>query len=249
MSRVPVWASGPAFVAAISHLPDRVHRAARPDGAICVVDASREMLDDARSLVAARPAALVLSHPGAADEPFIDLLAAAGVPVVVDRPLLRADVAEQASGLGLRHVIVEVVSRSTELREAVIEGVGWARTALGHPLRVVATTRTADARLGALEGSGGTTATVGATTQSTALPPALEVHGLGERRLEVEIDAVTGIRSRAHDADGFFEQAPRYESRERLALRRALEATSSVDLSELVHDRAVADELLGATDR
>lgn len=254
MSRMPVWTRDAAFAAAMAQLPERLERAARPRGAICVVDGSRDGLDDVRSLIAARPAAAVLAHPHRAEASVVELLAAVEVPVVVDRPLLRPDVAGRASDPGLRHVVVEVVSSSADLRAVLADGVGWARAVIGHPLRVVAATRTTTALLAALEGPAGTTATIGGTIQSTSLPPALELQGLGARRLEVEIDAVRGIRSRVHDAEGFTERATRYEAHERLALRRALDASSAAgpslsevevaDVGDLAHDLAVADSLL-----
>jgi hypothetical protein len=164
----------------------------------------------------------------------------------VDRPLLRPDVTAHASGMALRHVVVDVVGSPADLRRVLSDGVGWVRVVVGHPVRVVTTASTDAARLGALEGPSGTTATVGVTILSASLPPALDVHGLGERRLEVEIDAVTGTRLRIHDSEGFTERVLQYEAHERVALRRALAATSSSDLGELAHDRAVADSILGA---
>ncbi|MFE7846177.1 hypothetical protein ACFUTX_13405 [Microbacterium sp. NPDC057407] len=253
MSRTKVWAHQQRFTAAVAQLPDRLERATTPAGAVCVIDAATEGVDGVRRLLEAGPAAVVLTHPAHASRAAMELLTDAAAPVVVDRPFLRPDDVEAARGVAVRHVLVDVVSGPADFRAALLDGIGWLRFLAGAPVSVVSADRTPDAVLAEVVGHGGLTAVLTATRQDTSIAPALSVDGLGATRLEVEIDAVAGIRrSSIHDADGVLTRPGRYEARERLALRRALDAIAGAacdDLAELNHDAGIAELILGVPDR
>ncbi|WP_461472648.1 hypothetical protein [Microbacterium sp. HJ5] len=249
MSRAPVWLNDAAFDAALSQLPDRAERATAPAGAVCVVD-GRERIDRLRAVLAERPAAIVLARADAAHQTVIDVLAQADLPVVAHRSLLRPDDAGLVDGLSFRHVLVDAVGGRRRFRAAVVDAVGWARVVAGSDLRVAGCARGSDAAvIAALETASGRSVTVSATPLATLAAPTLGVLGLGDRRLEVEIDPIAGIREvRVVDEGGALTRPPRYEAPERLALRRATDASagpSPDDLGELRHDRAVAASILG----
>lgn len=250
MNRAKVWARGHGFAAAVAQLADRLEHSTTPAGAICVVDAAAERVDAVRRILEAGPAAVVLTHPAHASRAAVELLTDAATPVVVDRPFLRPDDVEAARGVAVCHVLVDVVSGPADFRAALLDGIGWLRSLAGAPVSVVSADRTADAVLAEVVGREGLTAVLTATRQDTAIAPALFVDGLGATRLEVEIDAVAGIRrSSIHDADGVLTRPGRYEARERVALRRAVDAlagASGDDLAQLRHDVGIADVLLGS---
>lgn len=252
MNRVPVWVGDASFDAAIAQLPERVVRSAQPRGAICVVDGRRERHENVRTLLAEDAAAVVLAHPGRARPELIGALDEAVVPVVVDRPLLRADDAEVVSREALRprHILVEAIGARPHFRAVLLDAVGWVRILDAGEIDVVSRARTDDAVLAALRSSSGVEATVSGARLSTAVEPALAVDGLGERRLEVELDVAAGIRAvRVHGENGALVHASADEAHERLALRRALAAldgTEVADLDELRRDSRIVDAILGS---
>lgn len=249
MSRSRVWVRDASYGAALAQLPDRVERSEGPTASILVLDGRRERPERIRALLAERPLGAILTHPGSASDVVVDLLAGAGIPVVTDRSLLRADDAAGVAGVPARHVVIDALAARADMRSTLVDAVGWARIVAGGALTLLASARTRESLLAALESPAGVGVALSATRLATAIGPALTVEGLGERRVAVRIDRAAGFRDvTVHGADGTFVAAARYESSERLSLRRALAAVSGEpgdDLAELVHDRAVADALSG----
>ncbi len=242
MTSVGVWNPDGSFASAIAELPGLAHRADDLHGAVAVVDGGAGSAP-LGALLAEHPAAVILTRPAHVSRSALDELAAAGVPVIVHRLLLRGpEDAADAGGLPLRHVVVDLIAGRDELWASVVDAVGWARLVAGGPLGVLSSTSTADATLGALDGRVGVT--IGATRIVTSTGPALRLIGMGERRLEVEIDLGARLRDvRVHSDAGAHLAPPRYEDRRRLSLRRALVAlgqTAPSDLDDLRHDLEVA---------
>lgn len=250
MSRSRVWARDASFDAALAQLPDRVERAESPSGSILVLDGRRERPERVQALLAEQPLGVILTHPAIASRGVVDQLAGAGIPVVTQRPLLRADDAAGVAGAPVRHLVIEALASRADLRSTLVDAVGWARVIVGGGLTVVATARTRESLLVAVESPAGIGVALGATRLAAAIGPALTVDGLGERRIGVRIDRAAGVREvTLHGEDGTAVAAPRRESSARLALRRMLAAGAGDpvdDLNALIHDRALADELLGA---
>jgi hypothetical protein len=250
MSSLPVWASSGEFPAAVAQLPGRTRAAASPDGAICIVDGRAWVHDVPAMIDGAR--AVVLTRAAAVPDAGLVALARGGVPVVVDRPRLRADdvAAVRAGDVSRpRHVIVDVLAVAEELRAAVADGVGWARVIVGGDLVVRSSATTPESLLAALEGAGGIGVSLAATRQTMPAGVAIRAYGIAETRVEVQIDDVAGIREvRYEDAAGRSLPALSYETSLRLALRRALAAVdghdAADDAGDLLGDRRVADDLL-----
>lgn len=250
MSGYRIWTREAAFDAALAQLPDRVERAEQPGGSILVLDGRRERPERVEALLAERPLGVILRHPAAASPVVVDRLAADGLPVITDRPLLRADDSAGVGGAHVRHLVIDALAARADVRSTLVDAIGWARVIVGPGLTVRANARTRESLLVALESPSGIAIALSSTRLAAAIGPAVTVDGLGERRIGVRIDRAAGVREVAvHDEDGIHTAAERYESSERLALRRALDAVAGDrvdDLAGLVHDRALADQLLGA---
>ncbi|MGN8552302.1 UNVERIFIED_CONTAM: hypothetical protein OHV15_06945 [Microbacterium sp. SLM126] len=251
MSRSPVWVRDSSFDAALAQLPERVERAQSPGASIIVLDGRRERPERVEALLAERPIGAVLTHPASASQAVVDQLAHAGIRVVTVRSLLRADDAAIVAGATVRHLVLDALASRADVRATLVDAIGWARVIVGGGLTVSASARTRESLLVALESPAGIGVALTATRLVTSIAPALTVDGLGERRVGVRIDRAAGVREIAiHGEEGVVVAAPRYESSERLALRRALAAAAGDpvdDLVSLIHDRSLADELLGAT--
>lgn len=248
MTRIPVWGGDAAFRAAIAQLADRVYPATVPTGAVCVIDGGRAV-GQYSHVRASGPLALIVTDPTRASDALLAQVSPAGVPVIVHRPRLRSDdVAVTGDPGSLRLLAVDVVASGAELRETTVNAVGWARSLAGGPLVLRGVARSEAALLVALDGPGGVPVSLSVTRLMSATSPSLLVVGVGERRVEVEIDEALGVHDvRMNDADGEWLPRPRHEAAARLALRRALVAVDGAvagDLDDLVHDRTLADTML-----
>ncbi|MDY0911168.1 hypothetical protein [Microbacterium sp. CFBP9034] len=244
MTRIPVWGADAAFRAAIAQLANRVRPASGPTAAVCVVDGRQSP-----HVATAGRLALIVTDAARAPDSLLAELSAAGVPVIVHRPRLRSDDVAAAGGAeSLCFLSVDVVAARTELWETTVDAVGWARSLAGGPLVLRHVARSAEALLIALDGPGGVPVSLSITRLMSTTRPSLLAVGVGERRVEVELDEALGMRDvRIHDADG--EQLPRrrHEAAARLTLRRALAALDGAvvsDLDDLVHDRELANAFL-----
>ncbi|KQZ85838.1 hypothetical protein ASD56_06035 [Microbacterium sp. Root166] len=243
-----MWGEDAAFRAAIAQLADRARPATGPAGAVCVIDGGRAAAQYPH-VATAGPLALIVTDPARVADSLLAEMSTAGVPVIVHRPRLRSDdVAVTGDPGSLRLLTVDVVASGAELRETTVDAVGWARSLAGGPLVLRGGARSEAALLVALDGPGGVPVSLSITRLMSATSPSLLVVGVGERRVEVEIEEVLGVHDvRIHDADGEWRPRPRHEAAARLALRRALAAVDGAvvgDLDDLVHDRALADTML-----
>lgn len=235
MSAQGVWLApalhGRGYAVALAGMPLHAHEAREPRGAVAVVGGR-----DGRAGVDALEAGavgLVITDAqwlSAADARAI-VSAAGSVPVIVDRPLLRPDMLEQAvagrRGAPALMVTAEVRTPDADAEGALRDVLGWARGLAGDSFEVVTAggTRT---RFGALlESTSGRLPLVLTVTKATrdARSPELHVTVLGETRSEVRLDPRAGVADvRTVDGDGDLVAPTRHEGRERVALRRCLEA-------------------------
>jgi hypothetical protein len=232
---------------AIAELPLRARAVDAADGAIAVIDGTRGWgrsgLTGAAAVVVADPA------PGSptAFPP--------GIPVIVDRERLRPDATLGDAAVDAALFTVECSAAAVALPEAVRDAVGWLRVLSGGELSVdevragrhgiIALLRT-DARSPA----GARAATLVATVLADAsAAPRLRALAIGPERTEVVVDGSGATSVVVTSASGARHLPVRYESRRRVALRRAIEAVGGAetgDLADLRHDEAVAALLLEA---
>lgn len=250
MSRVPVWVADETFHGAVAQLAGRVRPADRPEGAVCIVsaDGPPDLIAEAARL----GSAIVLTQPWGAAPDVVETLGVAAVPVIVHRARLRADhVAESAGADEPRLVAGDVQSGPAEFAAAVTDAIGWIRALCGGPLALRAVSGSSSGALAAFEGPAGTPATLLATRLRAPARPALAVHGVSSRAVDVTVDDAAGIRLvRLRGAEADQIMAPRWETVGRMSLRRALEAlagAASTDLDDLAHDRRLAAAVLATT--
>lgn len=175
------------------------------------------------------------------------VLEAEGVTVVA-RPWLRADVVADAAQAPARSVLVECGAASGEVEELLRDAVGWARELAGGPLDIVECRATARGILARLEGArSGATVLLARREGGSSWLRAL---ALDTTRTEVVIEHPGALATvERTDADGVHRSPARYESAERLALRRLLDALDddvrTTDLDDLEHDSRLAAHVLG----
>lgn len=227
---------------AVAELPRSTRLGDSAAGAVVVVTADRGAI-----LAAAQggAAAIVVADPNRA-------LPEVGAPVVLDRALLRPDlVAEATSGAGVPALVqVEASAARAELAATLRDALGWARVLAGGPLRL-------DTRLAVPDGvsavfeattpSGDRVPIVLTVTHRTGSSPWIRALAIGPDRCEVTLDVARGLaRVERATEGGRTRPAPRWESRERLALRRALAAIGGVagdDRADWARDDALATAL------
>ncbi|WP_285246691.1 hypothetical protein [Pseudarthrobacter sp. efr-133-R2A-89] len=259
--RAGVFTRLPAYVAAAAGLPASARLAEDVCGAVAVIPGSGNWwagLLDARDQGAA---AVVIADPAA---PPLEVFAAGawsgGIPVVVDRPGLRADMVADAvrarRGTLPRVVTVECTAPAALLDAVIRDGLGWARSLAGSQLTFRAGMAAGQGIMGLLDspmaGGGRLSSTlVGTVLEGPAAGGLLQVLALGEVRTEVAIDLAAGrVKLGTSTVEGALRAPERYEAPARLALRRAIEAASSgrevADLEELLEDQRLAHDVASA---
>ncbi|MCR2808548.1 MULTISPECIES: hypothetical protein [unclassified Microbacterium] len=241
---IGVLAPAGAYRVALAELPRRTRLVDRADGAVVVLPGDPGWVEAGLAATAAGARALVVADPAFAPAADIHLLVSAGIPVVVERPLLRADAAGDARDAGSdppRTVVADGAAPAAQLRCLLRDAMGWLRVLSGAPLRLAA----ADGALALLETSAGITASL-TVVGSAGARRWIRAHALAEAATEVQVvDGRTTV-ARITDAGRLIAPA-RFESSERLAVRRALDALDHhrrpADLDELVADTALADRI------
>ena len=242
MRAMPVWTDLAAYRAAVAELAPLV-RLAEADGvgALRVVDGRGAWWDRVERLTDA--AGIVVDEPHPAPAAAHDRLRALGVPVVVARRRLRADVVASIVPAPTAHVVVDAWGAPSEAAVLLRDAVGWARVLAGGSLEVVAhaATPTADV-LALVHGPVGISVT--RAVGGSGVGDALTAITLGPRRVEVRVDsAAATVHVQNDDIDGRRIAAPRREAAERVALRRLRDAIGSGerpgDLDELAHDDGI----------
>lgn len=248
MSRRAVWTDDPAFLAAVGQLPDRVRVADGPRNAICVVDA-RDLSRVAETVAGA--SAVILTHAGSGSRADLGALGDAADRLIAHRPRLRADEVDDArvDATALRLFAVDAVSGAAVFRETTVDAIGWARSLAQRSLRLRAAVESAAGVVAALDTQGTVPVSMTITRLQPEAASAIRVTGVGEVRVDVEVDDAAGVRRIGRtDRGGQAIAAPRLESAARLSLRRALDVIAgsvSHDIEDLLHDIRLADDLVG----
>lgn len=241
-----------AYRVAIAELPLSTRLAPAASGAIVVADGPAALA------AVADAAAIVLVDPAPGPIPELD----GRIPIVVDREWLRADVAADAVGggssgggesaatrAGAALLTAECSAPPGGVDSILRDAVGWLRVLSGDELTLQARYATEGGAM-ALLNAGDRSATLLLTVLADpAARPRLRVLAVGARRTEVEVDALGAASVTVSSEAGSLRLPARPESRQRLALRRAVEAAGGTevrDLGDLRHDDAIAAAILGS---
>ncbi|GEK87404.1 hypothetical protein [Microbacterium aerolatum] len=254
---IGVCTSIPAYRVAVAELPSSVKLVPNVADSITVVPGDRRWAQSARSAFEGGAAAVIVANPGFVDpDECLRLHDAAGRrPIVVDRPMLRADLVETASAHASSpsYAAVDVAAMAGRRSEAVRDAAGWIRVLLGGPCEVREAGRTGSAVLALLQcaDDGAPGALTATTIEGADEGPWIRVLAVAATRIEVAIDeADAQMTVEVTTAEGVLRTPRPFETHERLSLRRALHALSAggqpvTDLAELRADDAVAEGLLG----
>jgi hypothetical protein len=251
---VPVVATLPRYVGAIAELPSSLHAAATPDGAIAVVSGAGRWTDTARVAVAAGAVGVVVSRPGSASADGLDALAAEGVPVVLERRLVRPDAASDVrealdAAEAPAALVVESHSPPASAGSALLDALGWIRTILGHTPELAESSFARGRGLALLTSRGGAgVSLVAAASGGVPLGGRVRVTGLGTTLLEVEAER-DDVSISLTGPGGRRDLPRRFETAERLALRRAMDAVATGRIPEDLADLAADAALAGAIER
>ncbi|MFT4215148.1 MAG: hypothetical protein QM622_10290 [Microbacterium sp.] len=238
---IGVWTTLPAYRAVAAELPLSTRSADSPAGAVVVVGGG-----GGSDIAAAAAVVLVDPVPGAA--PTVP----DGPPVIVDRVWLRSDVAAAAGICDAAVFTAECAAAAGELAGVVRDAIGWLRQLADAPLTLESVHAVGGSAMALLRaGERPATLTV-RTIADRAARPRLRVLAAGASRTEVVVDGQDATV--VVTTQGGAQRMPVLpESRQRLALRRALEAVAlrgqgdPGDLAELRHDdqlcALVLDEL------
>lgn len=244
---IGVWTDLAPYRVAIAELPLRARAVPAADAAIAVIGGGRWR--DGGVLPPA--AAVVLADP----PPGAGTSIPPGTPVIVDRERLCPDDMPGDVAVDAALFTVECSATAADLAEAVRDAVGWLRVLSGGELSidavragehgVIALIRTDDR-----SPAGARAATLVATVLADAsAAPRLRALAVGPERTEVVVDGSGAAAVVISSASGARRLPARYESRRRVALRRAIDTVGgaeSSDLTDLRHDDALAAVLVGA---
>jgi hypothetical protein len=243
-----------AFRHATAELTSSARWSASPAGSIVAVDGVRDWWRRAADAFTAGAVGVVVSRPGPAPLEAVDALAATGRPVVLDRPLLRADVAGHVAralaDLPAASVLTVETHAPPGVQTALRDAIGWARVLARGPLVVRAASFNRERGLALLETAGGLPVSLISAAQDDA-PPAGRIRIVALAEMLIELDSASGAVSVAMTDSAARHVSPGpYERPERLALRQAIDAVAAgatpSDLADLQHDQARADELSAA---
>ncbi len=238
------------YLAAVAELPLSTLAADRAAGAIVVTAGTAGWMDAALAASAAGAAAVLVADP--AFVPAADLRGLEqrlGIPVIIERPLLRPDVARDAAdgraGASPRVLVVDGGASEMRLRSVTRDAVGWLRVLAGDGLAVAAASEGA---LALLQTEAGIAAALSVTVTARPGPGWIRAQALGETITDVEVDGSAARVTTATGA-GRLTSPIRFESSERLALRRAVSALTAPDrpddLRELLADTELVERMLG----
>jgi hypothetical protein len=250
-----VRARGDSWHAAIAELPASARPSTEVSGSVVVITGEVGWGSRLGRAVDDGAAGIVLADPwsASADEVLEAQRSSSPVPVVVERPRLRSDVAATALTGDPAIVQVELGASGKDLEAVLRDAVGWARVLAGGQLDLVEVHATARGASALLQRTDATASRHDGlvtllATRAGASTPWIRATALGVERIEVTVDGRTSVVRTTQD--GARRMPTRFESSARLALRRAIEslegAPMPTDLPELDHDSRLAAALLGA---
>ena len=241
-----------AYRAAVAELPLSASLIDSPAGAVVVVPGDRGWVGAVIAAEQAGARAVVVADPMLVAVDDLQLLAGSiAIPLVVERPLLRPDVAGDAraampgEGPGAipRTIVIDAAASGARLGVVARDAVGWGRVLAGEAPRHLS----GDRGLALLETAGGTAVTLSIVTTRRPGAGWVRAQALGEAIADVDVEGrvVSVVIS---TLSGRLILPPRYESSERMAVRRALAAVESGespgDLRDLISDTEPVEGIL-----
>ncbi len=249
---IAVVAPAGAYRAAVAELPLSSRLGDRPSGAVVVVPGDPRWVERVRAAEEAGARAVVVADPEPAPVDEVLLLAQrTRIPVVLERPLLRADAtadaqsarAAQAGTVPPRAVVLDGAASAGRLSVIARDAVGWGRVLAGQAPTLVS----ADRGLALLETADGTVLTLSVVATRRPGRGWVRAQALGEVLTEVEVEGRASSIAVA-TAAGRLALPVRFESSERLALRRAVAAVEAhdrpSDLVDLIADTEAVEGIL-----
>ena len=251
---IPVFSDLLAYRVAVAALPKSAHLASHPAGAVVVVDGSTRWEEAAADAVAAGASAVVVAEPPhVPHERPAQAVERVPVPIIVARSRLRHDVVslamEHRAEVRPRIVTAECRSTLDAVPGMVRDAVGWIRELAMGSLGVATSAVGAGGGTALLKAANGRPAGSMIVTVTRPEGTLLRVTALGETTTEMELDEPMGSFELVTSTSGGRLLAPAgYETGERVALRRALDAvaarTRPSDLANVMHDDGVARAIL-----
>ncbi|HWL75930.1 hypothetical protein [Microbacterium sp.] len=251
----PVFTQVAGYRVAIAELPLSAERSDEAAGAVVAIDGGGEWWSRASDAVDAGAAGVVVARPAFAPSGALDALGAhaGATPLVAERPLLRSDVAAKvveafATVPAYAAAVVECHAPAGAIPTALRDAVGWVRE-LSRSHVTVAECQTSSGRSVALleTADGGVWSLLAAAQHGAPRPGRIRITSLAETVVEVDDDG-GDVSASVTDAAGRRVLPASFERPERLALRRAIDATQTAvavsDLEALRHDTAIVETIL-----
>lgn len=238
------------YRSAVAELPLHARSSGHVAGAIGVVFGVDDWIAAVARLQSEGAVAVVVSDPDVTSVQDIrHLVRHTRIPVVLERPLLRADAAAAAlagrNGHAPRLLVADGAARPGAVDVVARELCGWVRILAGQQFAVAA----ADTSLALLTGAAGVPAAISVVSVRRRGSGHLRVQALGEVITDVRVEG-RETRMSTSSAAGSLVAPVLYESSERVALRRAFGALASpaliADLEELALDSALVRASLAA---
>lgn len=258
-----------SYAFAAAELPLSAQRTAAAAGSIVVISGDRGWLERAQLAEESGAMGVIVDDPWSAraDDLARGAEIANRIPVVIARPRVRADIAEDAlrtvadpAGMPLegspRLVAGECAASALAYDGMLRDAIGWTRILAGGRLTVCAAATVGDSitallERGAAPGSSPPMPVTLLATRREAAPTWLRARTVGAVQTEIV------VYGPLHAADiefatsmGRSRPPRRFESYERLALRRGIAAVSARetvgDLADLIHDAELAERILAS---
>ena len=253
-SRIPVLCGRAGYQAAVAELPLRTRQTRDAAEAIVVVQGEGNWSDRVRNAAGAGARAVIVSCPAVAPAAEVHRLRAdvGRLPVIVERALFRSDASSDvAAGRAVigssdvRLVAVDGAALPAELGTVLQDAIAWARVLAGGALAWHA----ASVGLALSNGTGSGDVPVALNVVQIAAGGSwIRAHALAEVRSELEATAERTVVITTGEHGAVVAPA-RFETPQRLALRRAIHALEGgdepLDLAELAADAALAEQLTG----
>ena len=261
---IAVVAPTEAYRAAVAELPLRTRLGDQAAGAVVVVPGETGWVHRVVVAAEAGARAIVVADPEPAPVAELRQLAERiRVPLVVERPLLRADAAldataARARAVGVarpRAIVLDGGAPAARLDVVARDAIGWGRVLAGH----APVLRSADRGLALLEAPDGIALALSVVATRRPGRGWIRAQVLGEILTAVDVEG-RGCRIAVSTAGGQMIAPTRFESSERLAVRRALEAVDAFeavqagaadgadarpdDLSDLIADTESVEQIL-----
>ena len=250
---VPVSTTSDAYRIAVAELPLRARRSDDAAGTVIVVDGGAGWCDAVSVALDAGARAVVVARPSSVSPGALASLGAraADRAIVLERPFLRPDAvadavaARERTGAHspARLVTADCAAAPDEFAAALRDSIGWLRVLSGADLVL----RSGGDGVGLLDSreAGGAPAVL--TAVRAGGTSRLRIRALGETLSEVDVSIARTVISTS-TADGRSTAPERFETPQRLALRRALGAVAGdgpiEDLAEFAADSALAGAVL-----